>query len=124
MISKEKDVLTIEEADKALKEINKIVGEQIKQGKTTSFEITLLEAIKQKAKILRENPFYGNQIQKKLIPKEFIQKYNIENLWRVELPNFWRMLYTIKGNEIEIICFVLEIINHKKYNKLFKYNKK
>ena len=42
---------------------------------------------------------YENNIPKKLIPKE----YGIQNLWGVELTNFWRMLYTIKGDEAEII---------------------
>jgi hypothetical protein len=124
MKAKEKDVFTIGEADKSLKELNKISGEQIKQGKNNSFETQLLNSIKQKSNILRENPFYGNPISKKLIPKELIKKYKIGNLWRIELTNFWRMLYTIKGDEIEVICFILEICDHKKYNKLFGYRNK
>ena len=121
---KEKDVFVIGEADKSLKELNRISGEQIKEGKKNSFEIQLLNAIKQKSDLLRENPFYGNPIPKKQIPKKLIKKYKTDKLWRVELPNFWRMIYFIKGNEIEIICFILEICNHKKYNKLFDYKNK
>jgi len=41
-----------------------------------------------------------------------------------ELINFWRMLYTIKGDQIEIICFILDIMNHKEYDKKFGYRKK
>jgi len=52
------------------------------------------------------------------------KKYNVENLWRVELTNFWRMIHTIKGNDVEVICFILEICNHEKYNKLFGYKGK
>ena len=63
---------------------------------------------------------YENNIPKKLIPKE----YGIQNLWGVELTNFWRMLYTIKGDQVEIICFILEITNHNSYNKIFGYKKK
>ena len=59
---------------------------------------------------------------KKAIPKE-LKKLNIQNLYRVELSNYWRMLYTIEGNTIEIFLFVLKIINHKEYNKLFGYKK-
>ena len=124
MIAKEKDVFTVGEADKTLKEINRIAGEQIKKGQNNSFEIKLLNSIKQKSDILRENPFYGNSIPKKQIPKELIKKYKLDNLWRIELSNFWRMIYTIKGDEIEVICFILEIFNHKKYNKLFGYKNK
>ena len=124
MIAKEKDVFTVGEADKALKEINRIAGEQIRKGKNNSFEIKLLNSIKQKSNLLRENPFYGDSIPKRQIPKELIKKYNLDNLWRIELSNFWRMLYTIKGNEIEVLCFILEICDHKKYNKLLGYKRK
>ena len=66
---------------------------------------------------------FGNPISKKLIPEEYKRKYGANNLFRIELPNFWRMLYTLTEGEtkIEIIAFVLDIINHKDYNKRFGY---
>jgi hypothetical protein len=39
----------------------------------------------------------------------------------VELTGFWRMLYTIKGDQIEILCFVLDILDHRDYEKRFGY---
>ncbi len=37
---------------------------------------------------------------------------------------FWRMLYTLTNNEeVEIIAFVLDILNHQTYNKKFGYQK-
>jgi len=50
----------------------------------------------------------------------------VANLFRVELPKFWRMLYTLtNGNsEIEIIAFILDVIDHKEYGKKFGYKKK
>jgi hypothetical protein len=80
----------------------------------------LLNSINQKKDFIKANPFYGDNIQKRLIPKE----YNVHNLWRVELSGFWRMLYTIKGDQLEIICFILDILDHKKYNKKFGYKNK
>jgi hypothetical protein len=56
---------------------------------------------------------------KVLIPKEYAEKYQTSNLWSVELTNYWRMLYTIKGDQVEIICFILDIMDHKEYDKLF-----
>ena len=41
-----------------------------------------------------------------------------------ELTGYWRMLYTIKGDQIEIICFVLDILDHKSYDKIFGYRKR
>ena len=34
-----------------------------------------------------QNAFCGIQLPKNLIPKEYIQKYGINNLWKYNLPN-------------------------------------
>jgi hypothetical protein len=34
------------------------------------------------------------------------------------------MDYTLRNNEIEIIAFVLNIMDHDKYNKIYGYKKK
>ncbi|MBC8500980.1 MAG: hypothetical protein ISS25_04560 [Nanoarchaeota archaeon] len=91
----------------------------------TKKELTLLKAIEYKFELIKTNPFYGLKVQKKLIPKEYRIKHNIKNLYRVSLPMFWRMLYTLRENqEVEIIAFILDIHNHKEYNKRFSYKKK
>ncbi len=112
-------VIMLDEADNEFKRLNEIVGIQLKEDKSNSYEIQLLKSIKQKIEFIKANPFYGDNIPKRLIPRE----YNVQNLWRVELSNFWRMLYTIKGDQIEIICFILDIIDHNRYNKKFGYKK-
>jgi hypothetical protein len=72
---------------------------------------------------MKANPHYGDPVAKDRIPKEYVIKYGISNLFRVELSNFWRMLYTLTNDEteIEIIAFILDIINHKQYDKKFGY---
>jgi hypothetical protein len=64
---------------------------------------------------------YGAPVPKRLIPKEYLSKYHVQNLYRVELPFFWRMLYTLRDNKVEVIAFVLDIVDHKDYNKKFRY---
>ena len=81
---------------------------------------SILKSIERIREILRANPQYGNPMPKRLIPPELI-KQGIQNLYRVELSNYWRMLYTIEGSNIEIFLFVLKIFNHKEYDKLFGY---
>jgi Txe/YoeB family toxin of Txe-Axe toxin-antitoxin module len=81
----------------------------------------LIKAINNKLHLIEVDPSSGIRIQKKLIPKEYLNKYKLDNLWKINLPEGWRMLYTIKGDEIEIIAFVLEILDHKKYEERFKY---
>ncbi|HLC19979.1 MAG TPA: hypothetical protein VJK72_03595 [Candidatus Nanoarchaeia archaeon] len=117
-------VVLLDEADSEYKKLNEIVGQQINESKDNTEEMQLLRSIKQKIEFVKANPFYGNNIAKALIPKEYAINYNAKNLWRVELANYWRMLYTIKGDQIEVICFVLDIISHKDYDKKFGYRKK
>jgi hypothetical protein len=81
---------------------------------------SILNSIEQKKIILRNNPQYGDPIKRDLFPKS-LKKLKIQNLYRIELSNYWRMIYTIEGNKIEIFLFVLNIMSHKEYNKLFKY---
>jgi len=103
-------------------EVYKHLNEQVLNSKV---ERTIFNAINDKIKLIKSNYHYGDPIKKKLIPKEYILKYNITNLFRVELPNFWRMLYTLTEGEtkVEIVAFVLDLIDHKKYDKKFKYRK-
>ncbi|MFW6283534.1 MAG: hypothetical protein ACOC1P_05800 [Minisyncoccales bacterium] len=112
-------VILKEDAKESFEKINKIAGEQSKKNKKNSFEMQLIKSVKKKVNLIKENPFYGDNIKKDQIPKKYKDK--VQNLFRVELNNFWRMLYTIRGDEIEVVCFVLEICDHKKYNKLFEY---
>ena len=85
----------------------------------------ILTAVNKKVELIKANHHYGNPIAKKLIPKEYKLKYGVTNLFRVELPNFWRMLYTLTEGEteIEIIVFVLDLMDHNKYNKKLGYKK-
>ncbi len=104
-------------------DLNKVVGNEIKKGITSSDHQTLLNSIKQKIEILRDNPEYGVHIPKDRIPKEYIRDYDVNNLWKVNLSGAWRMVYTIRGSEVEIISLILDIMNHRDYEKKFKYKK-
>ena len=119
-MSKPIRAIMIGDAQQAFDKLNTIAGEQLKEGKTNSDEIQLLNSIKQKVELLKQNPFYGDNIKKDQIPKTL----NVTNLWRVELSQYWRMLYTIKGDNIEIVCLILQVIDHERYNKTFGYRKK
>ena len=79
------------------------------------------QLMKAKEDIL-ENAFCGRSVLKKLIPRVYIKKYEIDNLWIYDLPSGWRLLYTITTpNKIEIISVVLNWMNHKDYERLFKF---
>lgn len=114
-------VVLLGDAEDEFKRLNEIVGNQIKSGRENSEEIQLLRSIRQKIDFIKSNPFYGDPIAKNLIPKEYKIKYKVINLFRAELSQFWRMLYTLKGDEIEIVAFVLDILPHPGYDKKFGY---
>ena len=71
---------------------------------------------------IKEKPTCGISISKRLIPKEYIQNYGIDNLWKYDLPGAWRLLYSLSGTEVEIIAIVLEWLPHHKYERRFGYN--
>ena len=80
----------------------------------------LLDWINGAIEDLKKSPSCGIKIPKKLWPKEY-KKHDITNLWKYNLPDAWRLTYTIRENEVEIISMVLEWMNHKEYEKRFKY---
>ncbi len=71
---------------------------------------------------LQQNAFSGIQIPKRLFPKQYIQEYGINNLWKYDLPNGWRLLYTVTPeNEVALISALLEWFDHKNYERKFNY---
>ena len=118
---KEISVKLSEEADEVYQELNKVVGEEKLRGVESSFHQTLLRSIMRVRDLLKQNPFAGDQVQKRLIPEKYKEKYDAENVWRIELSDRWRLVYTITGNQVEIITFVMDIFAHKNYDKVFGY---
>lgn len=90
------------------------------KGKADKESQSLVRSIERMIAILKQNPQYGDPIKKELIPNNF-KKLGIMNLYRVELSNYWRMLYTLEGNKLEIFCFILNIVDHPNYDKIFGY---
>lgn len=70
---------------------------------------------------LKEEAFCGIQVPKKLIPNVYIQKYDIDNLWKYDLPRGWRLLYSVAKDEVVIISIILEWMDHKTYERRFRY---
>ncbi len=71
------------------------------QHKTDKESKSVFNSIERIKNLLKENPQHGEPVAKKLIPPK-LAVLGIQNLYRVELSNYWRMLYTLEGNETEI----------------------
>lgn len=70
---------------------------------------------------LADDAFCGIQIPKKQIPKDYIKKYEIDNLWKYNLPNAWRLIYSVAEDKIMVISIVIEWMDHKRYERRFGY---
>ena len=99
----------------------KRIYDELENGRSEEKELYSL--INRAIDALEENPSRFISIPRKQWPKEYIKKFDIKNLWKYDLPNGWRIIYTIKGNNIEIISVVLEWITHKDYERKFGYKR-
>jgi len=70
---------------------------------------------------IKARPDCGVAIPKGLIPREYVQKYGINSLYKYDLPNGWRLLYSLGKEGIEIIAIILEWCSHKEYERIFGY---
>ena len=70
---------------------------------------------------LKQNPLCGIKISKNVWPREYTLKYRITNLWKYDLPNAWRLIYTIESDEVKIVSIILEWFDHKEYERRFRY---
>jgi hypothetical protein len=119
---KQKIVQTIGAADEAITKLEEGIHGLQAQGKTPpKTDIQLLNSIYRAINLLKTSPFSGESVPQNFWPKEFS---SLPNLFRMELSQFWRLLYYVTGDEVRVISVVFEIADHKHYDKIFGYKKK
>jgi len=111
------------EAYKEYKELQKFVAENKKSKKKPTYK-QLLQSINKALDNIKSDYKYGDLIPRKYISKSTIQRYGTDKILRVELIGYWRLLYTLIGEGAKVIAFILEFMDHPKYNKIFGYKKK
>ena len=95
-----------------------------KKAQTQPSYAQLLTSINNVVKNLKTNAFIGDLIPRKYLSKKVIDKYGTDKIFRVELVGYWRLLYTVVGEETQIIALILEYMDHPSYDKMFGYRKK
>ncbi len=70
---------------------------------------------------IEKNPSGFIHVPGNLIPKEYRQKYGIDNLWKYDMPNGWRLLYSLAKEKVLLIAIILEWMDHKSYERKFRY---
>ena len=81
---------------------------------------TLYGAISTALDVLENDAFSGVQIPKRIIPKRYVRR-GICNVWKYDLPNGWRLIYSVLSGERLIITLVIEWFDHKNYERRFGY---
>jgi hypothetical protein len=67
------------------------------------------------------NAFCGTQVQKRQIPKVYLQRYPpITNLWKYNLSRSWRLMYTV-ASDGDTIAVIIEWLDHTGYDRRFGY---
>jgi len=70
--------------------------------------------------ILLADCLHGEVVKKDRIPKALKDRYGLENLFVEDLPSFWRLLYAIVRDRGERYIAVVEIADHKAYDRWFR----
>ncbi len=112
-----------EEAYKEYQELQDCIANGKAAKKKPSYS-QLLSSINNALRNIKANHNFGDLIPRKYLSKKTIAKYGTDRIFRVELVGYWRLLYTLIGDEVKIIAFILEFMDHEKYNKVFGYKKK
>ena len=98
----------------------KAAFEKLKHSKTEDRK--LYEWLARAFRDIEENAFCGIQIPKKLVPKEYERRFGrLSNLWKYNLPNAWRLMYTVKDGDAVVLSIILEWTDHKDYERRFNY---
>jgi hypothetical protein len=71
--------------------------------------------------LLKKNYAQGDKIQRNLWPKKYSKEHQIHTLFRFKLRSGWRLVYTVYGTKQEKVCTILEVFDHKEYEKRFGY---
>jgi len=106
---------TVAFADEKLKE----AYNKLKDSKVEDQE--LYKWINRAIQDLQGDAFCGIQVPKRLIPKIYIDKYQIDNLWKYDFPRGWRLLYSVAREGIVIVSILIEWMDHKNYERRFGY---
>lgn len=112
-----------EQAYKEYEELQKLVAGGKSSKKKPTYD-QLLDSINNAIKNIKADYRYGDLIPRKFISKATIGRYGTDKIFRVQLVGYWRLLYTIIGDEVKIIALILEYMNHDKYNNIFGYKKR
>jgi hypothetical protein len=93
--------------------------EDLRSGSDPS-SASIVRRIRALKPILLADCLHGEVVKRDRTPKVLKDKHGLENLFVEDLPSFWRLLYTIVRDRGERYIVVVEIVDHKAYDRWFR----
>lgn len=64
------------------------------------------------------------EVVKKPLPRALVTKHGVDNLYVEDLPDYWRLLYTIVRVGAQRHIVIVEIVDHPTYDEWFPSKRK
>lgn len=88
------------------------------QGKSDRSAAAIVRRVRSLRSVLLADALHG-EVVKKPLPRALVAKHGVENLYVEDLPNFWRLLYSVPRLEGKPFVVVVEIVDHASYDEWF-----
>jgi hypothetical protein len=70
--------------------------------------------------ILLSDCLHGEVVKRSQIPRVLKDRHGVENLFVEDLQTFWRLLYTIVRDRGNRYVVIVEIVDHRVYDRWFR----
>lgn len=75
-------------------------------------------------KLLKNDQIPGIHLKLSKVPKYYKNRHDLNTYYKVVLPQNWRLIYGILGINGQKKALLLELFDHKKYDKRFGFKKR
>lgn len=83
------------------------------EGRTVARRVRALKPV------LLGDCLHGEVVGRSAIPRARRERHGLENLCVEDLPDFWRLLYTVVRLGGRRVIVIVEIVSHKEYSRWF-----
>ncbi|MEO9310436.1 MAG: hypothetical protein ABI337_09135 [Nitrososphaera sp.] len=70
---------------------------------------------------LKNDKIVGKRLKREQIPKYYLKRHDVNAVFKVDLPGYWRLVYGITAIHGEKKALLMELFDHDRYNKRFGY---
>ena len=71
------------------------------------------------AATLLSDCLHGEVVRRSALPKAIVERYGVENLFVEDLPDFWRLIYSVIKRGEGRGVLIIAIVDHRDYSRWF-----